>query len=131
MLFRMTLKSSWAEWWLRSFLFLLSLIPGLCISAADREAKELRLGYFPNITHAQALYARATGEFEKKTGVQIKWTAFNAGPDAVSKWGGTVPPYAETQDYVRKVIALYFQYKDQVAQPAPASVAPAAARQGQ
>jgi soluble lytic murein transglycosylase-like protein len=54
--------------------------------------------------------------------------AYNAGPDAVGKWGGTVPPYAETQDYVRKVIALYFQYKDQVAQPAPASVAPAAAR---
>ena len=83
MLFRMKLKSSWAECWLRSFLFLLSLIPGLCISAADREAKELRLGYFPNITHAQALYARATGEFEKKTGVQIKWSAFNAGPTAI------------------------------------------------
>jgi NitT/TauT family transport system substrate-binding protein len=62
----MTLKSSWAEWWLRSFLFLLSLLPVFHTSAADREAKELRLGYFPNITHAQALYARATGEFEKK-----------------------------------------------------------------
>jgi soluble lytic murein transglycosylase-like protein len=57
--------------------------------------------------------------------------AYNAGPDAVAKWGGSVPPYAETQDYVRKVIALYFQYKDQVAQPSPASVAPAAARGGQ
>ncbi len=52
-------------------------------SAAQREAKELRLGYFPNITHAQALYARATGEFEEKTGVRIRWTAFNAGPTAI------------------------------------------------
>jgi NitT/TauT family transport system substrate-binding protein len=51
--------------------------------AAQREAKELRLGYFPNITHAQAIYARATGEFEQKTGVRIKWTAFNAGPTAI------------------------------------------------
>jgi NitT/TauT family transport system substrate-binding protein len=51
--------------------------------AAERETKELRLGYFPNLTHAQALYARATGEFERKTGVQIKWTAFNAGPTAI------------------------------------------------
>jgi len=45
--------------------------------------------------------------------------AYNAGPDAVAKWGGTVPPYAETQDYVRKVIALYYQYKAQGAQPTP------------
>jgi soluble lytic murein transglycosylase-like protein len=37
--------------------------------------------------------------------------AYNAGPDAVRKYGGKVPPYAETQDYVRKVIALYFEYK--------------------
>jgi NitT/TauT family transport system substrate-binding protein len=51
--------------------------------AARAEANELRLGYFPNITHAQALYARATGEFEQKIGVRIKWTAFNAGPTAV------------------------------------------------
>jgi NitT/TauT family transport system substrate-binding protein len=46
-------------------------------------ADELRLGFFPNITHGQALYARATGEFEKAIGAHIKWTAFNAGPTAV------------------------------------------------
>ncbi|MFZ5469978.1 MAG: lytic transglycosylase domain-containing protein [Myxococcota bacterium] len=39
--------------------------------------------------------------------------AYNAGPDAVKKYGGQVPPYEETQAYVRKVIALYFQYKAQ------------------
>jgi len=53
------------------------------ILAAEGGAKELRLGYFPNITHAQALYGRATGEFEKKLGVPIKWTPFNAGPTAI------------------------------------------------
>ena len=37
--------------------------------------------------------------------------AYNAGPDAVRKYGGNVPPYAETQAYVRKVLGLYFQYK--------------------
>lgn len=37
--------------------------------------------------------------------------AYNAGPDAVKKYGGKVPPYSETQEYVRKVIALYFDYK--------------------
>jgi soluble lytic murein transglycosylase-like protein len=32
--------------------------------------------------------------------------AYNAGPDAVQKYGG-VPPYPETQDYVRKVLIRY------------------------
>src|SRR5262245_49487581 len=53
------------------------------VAAAEAEAMPLRLGYFPNVTHAQALYARATREFEKKTGVLIGWTAFNAGPTAM------------------------------------------------
>ncbi len=39
--------------------------------------------------------------------------AYNAGPEAVRKFGGQVPPYPETQAYVRKVISLYFQYKAQ------------------
>jgi len=45
-------------------------------------------------------------------GDMVKMVAgYNAGPDAVKKYGGKVPPYAETQAYVRKVIALYFEYK--------------------
>ena len=36
--------------------------------------------------------------------------AYNAGPEAVKKAGG-VPELAETQEYVRRVIKLYFAYK--------------------
>ncbi len=38
--------------------------------------------------------------------------AYNAGPDALKKFGGP-PPFEETQAYVRKVLQLYFQYKEQ------------------
>ena len=36
--------------------------------------------------------------------------AYNAGPEAVAKFSG-VPPYAETQEYVAKVGALYARYR--------------------
>jgi Transglycosylase SLT domain/Domain of unknown function (DUF4124) len=37
--------------------------------------------------------------------------AYNAGPDAVRRAGGGVPPIPETQEYVRRVVALYQAFK--------------------
>jgi soluble lytic murein transglycosylase-like protein len=36
--------------------------------------------------------------------------AYNAGPEAVRRSGGGIPRIPETQEYVRKVIALYDEY---------------------
>jgi soluble lytic murein transglycosylase-like protein len=52
------------------------------------------------------------GDLERTT------AAYNAGSGAVTKYGG-VPPYTETQRYVRKVLRLYRAYRD-----APPAAAP-------
>ena len=47
--------------------------------------------------------------------------AYNAGPDAVRKYRG-VPPYEETRQYVKKVLAYYAELKRTGAKATPASV---------
>ncbi|MFR8548442.1 MAG: aliphatic sulfonate ABC transporter substrate-binding protein, partial [Lachnospiraceae bacterium] len=48
-------------------------------------AGEVHIGYFNNITHAQALYMKAQGMLEDAFGTQarVQWTAFHAGPAEV------------------------------------------------
>lgn len=46
---------------------------------------EVRLGYFANLTHAQALVGLANGEFQKQLGPEVKLTPklFGSGPAAI------------------------------------------------
>jgi len=45
----------------------------------------VRMGYFPNITHSQALVGLARGDFQRALGdkVTLQATAFNAGPSVI------------------------------------------------
>ena len=49
------------------------------------------------------LLDRFDGDFE------LAAAAYNAGPDAVNRYGG-IPPYEETREYVRRVRILYRRY---------------------
>jgi soluble lytic murein transglycosylase-like protein len=49
-----------------------------------------------------------------KGDVKLAAAAYNAGVGAVTKYGG-VPPYAETQVYVKRVALLYQRYRKALA----------------
>jgi hypothetical protein len=53
--------------------------------------------------------ARLLRKLHRKYGgnFELILAAYNAGEGAVEKYGNTVPPYRETQDYVKKVMAKY------------------------
>jgi len=75
----------------KAFKFSLAILLGISIvggftgcssKKAENEAVNVRVGYFPNITHSQALVGREQGTFQKAIGEanKIDWKLFNAGP---------------------------------------------------
>jgi NitT/TauT family transport system substrate-binding protein len=64
-------------------LSILLLFLAAAFSPASAGREEIRVGFFPNVTHAQALVGRANGLFERSTRSKIAWKAFNAGPTAM------------------------------------------------
>jgi NitT/TauT family transport system substrate-binding protein len=84
------------------------------------EITTLRLGYFPNLTHAAALVGVQQGHFKnalKDLGISVTPTIFNAGPDAVSALFGqsldcsyigpnpAINAYAQSQGEAVRVVA--------------------------
>lgn len=81
-----------SPWWLEVIKVNRSLFLGflfwLTISIlgwAQGDVTTVRMGAFPNITHAQAMVGKANGWFDKAMGAKVKvqWTSFNAGPSAI------------------------------------------------
>ena len=72
------------------FILVTLLIIGFSAVGSEKAPRPLvvRVGYFPNITHAQALVARelsrqGNGWFESRLGAEIQWFSYNAGPSAM------------------------------------------------
>ncbi len=56
------------------------------------------------VRHLKMLLGRYQGD------LQLSLAAYNAGSGAVEKYGG-IPPFAETRDYVRRVLNHYDSYR--------------------
>lgn len=62
-----------------------------------------------NIRGGTRYFRQMLEEFEFD--IELALAAYNAGPNAVKKYNG-IPPYNETQNYVKKVIKYYYSYAD-------------------
>jgi len=67
--------------------------------------------------HGGVRYLRALANLFNGDMVRIV-AAYNAGPDAVKNADG-IPQIAETQDYVKRVLRLYFSYKSEPSKSEP------------
>jgi len=88
---------------------LMQLMPGRAAVLGVRDAFDPGENLDGGIRHLRALLDRYRGN------LRLALAAYNAGEEAVRRHGG-IPPYRETQEYVRKVLARYGSH-------APASVA--------
>jgi len=72
------------------FFLALALLAGGCARNDVTDQTVLRVGYFPNVTHAQGVIGSTLtredkGWFEQRLGegVKVEWTFYNAGPSAM------------------------------------------------
>ena len=57
-----------------------------------------------NIRAGAAYFRQLLDRYEGK--VELALAAYNAGPTAVDRYGQKVPPYRETQNYVRRIVSV-------------------------
>ncbi|VAX08398.1 Endo-type membrane-bound lytic murein transglycosylase A (EC 4.2.2.n2) [hydrothermal vent metagenome] len=79
---------------------LMQLMPG----TADRYGVRDRLDPAQNINGGASYLRDLLKEF--KDDLKLALAAYNAGENAVKKYGNQIPPYPETQHYVRKVLGF-------------------------
>jgi soluble lytic murein transglycosylase-like protein len=89
---------------------LMQLMPGTAAGLGVGDAYDPGQNVAGGTKYIKGLLDRFGGDVQKAI------AAYNAGPGAVEKYHG-VPPYAETQAYVRNVIDSYTKYKDRDPQP--------------
>jgi soluble lytic murein transglycosylase-like protein len=83
---------------------LMQLMPSTAQSVGVRNSYDPSQNVAGGTRYLKGLLDRFNGD------VRLAVAAYNAGPDAVEKYGD-VPPYAETQNYVQNVLGSYAKYR--------------------
>lgn len=61
-----------------------SMMTALCGCGGSGDDNTIKIGYFPNLTHAQAIYGNAENTYADAFGsVEVKWLSFNSGPTEI------------------------------------------------
>jgi len=85
---------------------LMQMIPATADRMQVRDIFDPRENIFGGVRYLRVLANMFNGD------LQLTIAGYNAGEGAVVRYGG-IPPYAETQQYVVKVLAYYHQYRNQ------------------
>ncbi len=83
---------------------LMQLMPGTAKDLGVTNGFDPRDNIMGGVKYLKGLLDRFDGNVTKAL------AGYNAGPGAVEKHGG-VPPYAETQNYVKNILGMYEDYK--------------------
>lgn len=83
---------------------LMQLMPETAADLGVKNPRDPRENIMGGVKYLKSLLDRFGGNITKAL------AAYNAGPGAVEQHGG-VPPYPETQNYVRSILGMYEDYK--------------------
>lgn len=84
---------------------LMQLMPGTAQRYGVRDSRNPTQNVYAGVLHLRKL-------IQQFNDVVLALAAYNAGENAVINYGYKVPPYPETQNYVRKVLTFYRQYSN-------------------
>lgn len=83
----------------------------LMLATAERYGVKNRRNPYQNVNGGVQYLRDLLALFNNDLKLAI--AAYNAGENAVKKYNNKIPPYKETQHYVKKVLAYYKDYKTQ------------------
>ena len=85
---------------------LMQLMPDTAKGLGVSDAYNPRENIFGGVRYLKGLLDQFGGN------ISLALAGYNAGPNAVKRHGWRIPPYAETQNYVRNILELYRSYRN-------------------